>query len=164
MNVIAQLEFKLAYYDSTVHRFNHYTTRTPPQHIEKKLHGNNIRMPHTVLNKSLKQYPMKQQLFNHLSLISRTTQVRWTRYTGHCWRSKDKLISNVLFWTPTLGCERVDWLAKIYLHQLCADIRYSSEDLPGVLFTNPSARAGYDTRSIFFKRSLTGFNSEFSFS
>ena len=36
--------------------------------------------------------------------------------------------------------------------------------LPGlVLFTNPSARAGYDTRSIF-KRSLTGFNSELSFS
>ena len=28
---------------------------------------------------------------------------------------------------------------------------------------NPSAREGYDTRSIF-KRSLTGFNSEFSFS
>ena len=32
-----------------------------------------------------------------------------------------------------------------------------------VLFTNPSAGAGYDTRSIF-KRSLTGLNSEFSFS
>ena len=31
------------------------------------------------------------------------------------------------------------------------------------IFTNPSARAGYDTRSIF-KRSLTSFNSEFSFS
>ena len=31
------------------------------------------------------------------------------------------------------------------------------------IFTNPSARAGYDTRSIF-KQSLTGFNSEFSFS
>ena len=30
-------------------------------------------------------------------------------------------------------------------------------------FTNPSARAGYDTRSIF-KQSLTGLNSEFSFS
>ena len=33
-----------------------------------------------------------------------------------------------------------------------------------ILFTNPSARAGYDTRSIFFKRSLAGLNSEFSFS
>ena len=30
------------------------------------------------------------------------------------------------------------------------------------IFTNPSARAGYDTMSIF-KRSLTGLNSEFSF-
>ena len=32
------------------------------------------------------------------------------------------------------------------------------------IFTNPSGRAGYDTRSIFFKRSLTGLSSEFSFS
>ena len=29
VNVIAQLEYELTYYDSTVHRFNHYTTRTP---------------------------------------------------------------------------------------------------------------------------------------
>ena len=32
-----------------------------------------------------------------------------------------------------------------------------------LLFTNPTARAGYDTKSIF-KPSLTGLNSEFSFS
>ena len=32
-----------------------------------------------------------------------------------------------------------------------------------ILFTNPSTRAGYDTRSIF-KLSLTGLNSEFSLS
>ena len=32
-----------------------------------------------------------------------------------------------------------------------------------IIFTNPSALAGYDTRSIF-KRSLIGLNSEFSFS
>ena len=32
-----------------------------------------------------------------------------------------------------------------------------------IIFTNPSAWAGYDTRSVF-KRSLTGLNSEFSFS
>ena len=31
MNVIARLEFEVAYYDSAIHRFNHYTTRrTPP--------------------------------------------------------------------------------------------------------------------------------------
>ena len=31
MNVIARLEYELAYYDSAVHRFNHYTTGTPPK-------------------------------------------------------------------------------------------------------------------------------------
>ena len=30
VNVIARLEYELAYYDSAVHRFNYYTTRTPP--------------------------------------------------------------------------------------------------------------------------------------
>ena len=36
-------------------------------------------------------------------------------------------------------------------------------DVKITIFTNPSARVGYDTRSIF-KPSLTGLNSEFSFS
>ena len=39
----------------------------------------------------------------------------------------------------------------------------SVKDHQLTIFTNPSARAGYDTRSIF-KRSLTDLNSEFSFS
>ena len=30
VNVIARLEYELPYYDSAVHLFNHYTTRTPP--------------------------------------------------------------------------------------------------------------------------------------
>ena len=34
---------------------------------------------------------------------------------------------------------------------------------PSMYLPNPSTQAGYDTRSIF-KRSLTGLNSEFSFS
>ena len=32
VNVIARLEYELAYYNSAVHRFNHYTTRTPFNH------------------------------------------------------------------------------------------------------------------------------------
>ena len=37
MNVIARLEYELAYYDSAVHRCNHYTTRTPPIFVEELL-------------------------------------------------------------------------------------------------------------------------------
>ena len=32
---IERLEYELAYYDSDVHSFNHYTTKTPPQYIRK---------------------------------------------------------------------------------------------------------------------------------
>ena len=37
MNVIARLTYELAYYDSAVHRFNHYTTRTTPRLREKSI-------------------------------------------------------------------------------------------------------------------------------
>ena len=33
VNVIARLEYELAFYDSAVHCFNHYTTRTPPKWV-----------------------------------------------------------------------------------------------------------------------------------
>ncbi len=36
VNVIARLEYELAYYDSAVHRFNHYATRTPAKKKQKK--------------------------------------------------------------------------------------------------------------------------------
>ena len=36
VNVIARLEYELTYNDSAVHRFNHYTTRTPPQKVSKE--------------------------------------------------------------------------------------------------------------------------------
>ena len=39
VNVIARLEYELAYYDSAVHRFNHYTTRTPQLHHEDDPRG-----------------------------------------------------------------------------------------------------------------------------
>ena len=35
------------------------------------------------------QIPTKQQLYNFLSPISKTIQVRQTRHLGHCWRSKE---------------------------------------------------------------------------
>ena len=36
VNIIAQLEYELAYYDSAVHRFNNYTTLTPHWDFEVK--------------------------------------------------------------------------------------------------------------------------------
>ena len=65
---------------------------------------------------------MKQQLYGYLPPISKTIQVRQTRHEGHYSRSKNKLISDFLLWTPTHGHANVSQLERTYLHQLCVDV------------------------------------------
>ena len=72
----------------------------------------------------------KQHMYGHLPPISKTIQVRQTRHTGDCWRSKDELNNDVLLWTLTHEHASVDRLKRTYLHQLCADTGCSLEDLP----------------------------------
>ena len=79
------------------------TTWTLSKQLERKLDGNYTRMLRAVLNKSWRQHPTRHQLYEHLPPITKTIQVRRTRHAGHCWRSKDELISDVLLWTPAYG-------------------------------------------------------------
>ena len=82
---------------------------------------------------SWKKYPTKQQLGCHLPLISQTIQVRWKGNAGHCYRSKEELISNFLLWTLTHGHSSVGRPARIYMHQFCVDTECCLEDLPRVM-------------------------------
>ena len=82
------------------------------------------------LNKSWRQHTTRHQLYGHLPPITKTIQVRRTRHAGHCWRSKDELISDVLLWTPTYGCAKAGRPARTYIQQLCKDMGCNPEDLP----------------------------------
>ena len=79
------------------------TTWTLTKRLEKKLDGNYTRMLRAILNKSWRQQPTRHQLYGHLPTITKTIQVRGTRHAGHCWRSRDELMSDLLLWTPTHG-------------------------------------------------------------
>ena len=79
------------------------TTWMLTKRLEKKLDGNYTRMLRAILNKSWRQHPTRHQLYSHLPPITKAIQVRRTRHTGHCWRSRDELISDVLQWIPTYG-------------------------------------------------------------
>ena len=106
------------------------TTRTLTKSLEKKLDGNYARMLRAILNKSWRQHPTKCQLYGHLPPITKTIQVRRTRYAGHCWRSRNELISDVLLRTPTYGRAKAGRPARTYIQQLCEDTGCSPEDLP----------------------------------
>ena len=79
------------------------TTWTLTKHMKKKLDDNYTRMLQAILNKSWRQHPTKQQLFGNLPSITKTIKIRRTRHAGPCWRSRDKLISDILLWTPSHG-------------------------------------------------------------
>ena len=97
--------------------------------LEKKLDGNYSRMLRAVLNKSWRQHPTRHQLYGHLPPITKAIQVRRSRHAGHCWRSKDELISDVLLWTPIYGRAKAGRPARTYIQQLCEDTRCNPEDL-----------------------------------
>ena len=105
------------------------TTWTLTKRLEKKLDGNYIRILRSLLNKSWRQHPTKHQLYGHLSPITKTIQVRRTRHAGHCWRSKDELISDVLLWTPVYGQAKAGRPARTYIQQLYEDTECSYEYL-----------------------------------
>ena len=59
------------------------------------------------------------------------------------------------------GCKFTKPQEKINHLMDIDDIKLFAKNEKLFIFTNPSARAGYDTGPIFLKRSLTGLNSEF---
>ena len=109
------------------------TTWTLTKQLEKKLDGNYTRMLRAILNKSWRQHPTRHQLYGHLPSITKTIQVRRTRHAGHCWRSRDELISDVLLWTPTYGRAKAGRPARTYIQQLCEGTGCSPEYLPEVM-------------------------------
>ena len=106
------------------------TTWTLTKRLEKKLDGNYTRMLRAILNKSWQQHPIRHQLYGHLPPITKTIQVRRTRHAGHCRRSRDELIRDLLLWIPTHGRAKAGRPARTYIQQLCEDTGCCPEDLP----------------------------------
>ena len=104
----------------------HYldANKTAGEEAKRQLHKNAASNTEQVL-------AARHQLYGHLPPITKTIQFRRTRHAGHCWRSRDELISDVLLWTPTYGREKAGRPARISsIQQLCEETGCSPEDLP----------------------------------
>ena len=117
------------------------TTWTLTKRMKNKLNSNYTRMLREILNKSWRQHLTKQQLYGHLLAITKTIQVRRTRHVGHCWRSNDKLISDILQWTPSHGRAKAGRPARTYIQLFCSDTGCSLEDLPEAMEDRDGWRA-----------------------
>ena len=109
------------------------TTWTLTKRLEMNVDSNYTRMLRAIFNKSWRRHPKRHQLYGHLPPITTTIQVRQNRHAGHCLRSRDELISDVLLWTPTYGQAKAERPARTYIQQLWEDTGCSLEDLPEVM-------------------------------
>ena len=134
MNIIAWLEFEILYSDLAVQHFSHYILEN--SHLLCLLNISNIFLQFKIFvliicsDYMLRLYIL---LYDHLPPITINIQLRQTRHAGHCWRSIDELISDVLLWTPTYGRAKAGRPARTYIQQLCEDTGCSPEDLPEVM-------------------------------
>ena len=107
----------------------HYmdANKTAGEETRWQLHKNAACNPQQVLAANI---PQGHQLYGHLPPITKSNQVRRTRHAGHCWRSRDELIRDVLLWIPTHGRAKAGRPARTYIQQLCEDTGCCPEDLP----------------------------------
>ena len=100
------------------------------QRREKKIEDDCTRMLRAILNRSRKHHPTNEQLYDHLPLISKTIEIRRTRFAVHCLRSKNGLISDIFLWTPSDGRAGVKRLTRTYLQQIWSDTWCFLKGLP----------------------------------
>ena len=141
-------KMKCSFFQATVVSILLYgcTTWTLTKRLEKKLDGNYTSRLRAILNKSWQQHPTRHQLYSHQPPITKTIQARQTRHAGHCWRSKDGIVSDVLLWTPAYGQSKAGWPARTYIQQLCDDTGCSPEDLPEAMNDRDVEREGQEYR------------------
>ena len=107
-----------------------WTTCTLTKYLETKarweLHKNAAYCFELVLEAALRKTapirPLTSHHTNHPKMMYKT-----------CWRSKGKLISDDLLWTPIHGHTSVGWPSKICINQLCTDTGFHHDDLPNAI-------------------------------
>ena len=97
-------------------------TWTLTKALLSRLDGTYTRMLRVVLDISWREHPTRQRLYGKLPLLSNTIVNSRMRFAGHCFRSQDELVSQLLTWQPTHGKSNVGRPHKTYPQQLVEDV------------------------------------------
>ena len=85
-------------------------------------------MLRAILNISWKEHPTKIRLYGNVPSLMRIIRIRRTRFAGHCYRSEEEIVKDVLLWTPNHGTIKIG-PRKTYVKQLCDDTGLTTEGL-----------------------------------
>ena len=103
---------------------------TLTKRLESKRNGTYTRILRAILNIHWSAHPSKQHFYGNLVQMTSVIKERRTRFSGHCYRTKDEVVSDLILWTPKHGKSKVGRPSKTYTKQLTEDVDCQLEDLP----------------------------------
>ncbi|CAM1311015.1 Uncharacterised protein r2_g2141 [Pycnogonum litorale] len=101
--------------------------------MEKKINGAYTRMLRSALNRSWKDHPTNKELYSNIPPISKSIQQQRMRFAGHCWRSKEELVGDILLWKTSHGKQSAGRPKKTYIDQMMDDTGCRLEELPNAM-------------------------------
>ena len=97
------------------------------------LDGANTNMPRVVKNVTWRQYITNEVFYVGLPRITTTVRERRLRFSGHCWNSKNKVVSDLVLLEPKHGKRSVGGQAGTFAYLLEADTGVPRDCLPAVM-------------------------------
>ena len=144
--IIYTLLYGLSFFSSHFVRVHVVHPWTLTKRLEKKLDGNSQECCEQSWTSPGGNTPQDTNCTATCLLSRKLFKLGRTRHAGHCWRSRDELISDVLLWTPIHGRAKAGRPARTCIQQLCEDTGCSPEDLPEAM--NDSEKCHERVRNI----------------
>ena len=97
-------------------------------------------MLRAALNISWRDHIFNKDLYGKIPKITDTIHEQRLRFSGHCWRSKNEVVSDVLLWLPIHGRRSRGRHAKTFVDQLMEDTSCNYEELPNAMMNREEWR------------------------
>ena len=97
--------------------------------LENKLNGTYTSMICVILNIYWSTHPSKEGLYGNLVQIALVVRERITIFAGHCYRSKDQVVSDLILWTPNHSKAKVGCPSETFTKQLTGNADCQFEHL-----------------------------------
>ena len=101
--------------------------------LERKLDGAYTRMLRAALNVSWKEHMTNEELYGNIPPLSQTIRTQRMRFSGHVWRNKDELASDVLLWNPRHGQQKPGRPERTFIDQLADDTGCEPQELDNAM-------------------------------
>ena len=98
-------QLKIQFFRSTVETVLLYgsSSWTLTKSLTTKLNGPYTRLIRAALNASWRQHMTNKELYGNLPKISETICARRVRFSGHCWRSREEVVHQLILSAPSHG-------------------------------------------------------------